>query len=87
MAESAADLKGLVETLVKPLVENPDALSVEESIEDGVAYVDITVDPTDAGKVIGRQGRVIKAIRTLSRAAGSRHGLDVEVELVEEDDE
>lgn len=87
MAESAADLKGLVETLVKPLVENPDALSVEESIEDGVAYVDITVDPADAGKVIGRQGRVIKAIRTLSRAAGSRHGLDVEVELVEEDDE
>ena len=84
MADSREDISGLVESLVMPLVDSPDAVSIESShTEDGAVLVEIRVDEADAGKVIGRQGRVIKAIRTLSRAAGSRHGFDVEVELVD----
>ena len=45
--------------------------------------VEISVADEDAGKVIGRQGRVIKAIRTLCRAAGSRNGAAVEVEIID----
>ena len=84
MADSREDISGLVESLVLPLVDNPDAVSIEATdTEDGAVLIEIRVDEADAGKVIGRQGRVIKAIRTLSRAAGSRHGFDVEVELVD----
>ena len=79
MAESSEDISGLVETLVLPLVDEPDAVSIESS-----DLIEVRVAQADAGKVIGRQGRVIKAIRTLARAAGSRHGLDVEVELIDE---
>ncbi len=84
MADSREDISGLVESLVLPLVDNPDAVSIEASdTEDGAVLIEVRVDEADAGKVIGRQGRVIKAIRTLSRAAGSRHSFDVEVELVD----
>ncbi len=85
MGESREDISGLVETLVLPLVDEPDAVSIESSdTEMGSVLIEVRVAQADAGKVIGRQGRVIKAIRTLARAAGSRHGLDVEVELIDE---
>ena len=45
--------------------------------------MEVSVNPEDVGRVIGRQGRIIKAIRTLSRAAGSRHDLRIEVELID----
>ncbi len=83
MAESV-DFSGLVRTLVEPLIEDVEQLSIEESVDDqGNALVEIRVADDDAGKVIGRQGRVIKAIRTVVRAAGSRAGQHVDVELVD----
>ena len=51
--------------------------------EEGSILVEIRVNEEDAGKIIGRQGRVIKAIRTLARAAASRADIPVDVELVE----
>lgn len=85
MPDSREDISGLVETLVMPLVDDPDAVSIESSdTEMGAVLIEVRVAQEDAGKVIGRQGRVIKAIRTVARAAGSRHGLDVEVELIDE---
>ena len=83
MSEPREDMADLVRSLVTPLVDTPDALEITSSDEDGVVLVEVSVDEADAGKVIGRQGRVIKAIRTLCRAAGSRGGFDVEVELVD----
>ena len=84
MTELAEDLAGLVETLTRPLVEFPDELQVEAfETEDGVILVEIRVHEEDAGKVIGRQGRVIKSVRTLARAAASRSGAQVDVELID----
>lgn len=78
------DYSGLVRTLVEPIVEYKDDLSIEEvESEDGVPCVEIRVHEDDAGKVIGRQGRVIKAIRTLARAAATRVGEHVDVELLD----
>lgn len=78
------NIAGLVETLVAPLVDFPDDLEVTaEEAEDGTILAEIRVNEEDAGKVIGRQGRVIKSIRTLARAAASRDGVAVEVELVD----
>ena len=84
MAEQTVDAAGLVRTLVEPIVDHVEDLTVEQS-EQGARdiLVEITVNEEDAGKVIGRQGRVSKAIRTLTRAAAARTGEHVDVEIVE----
>lgn len=85
MADPREDIPQLVRTLVLPLVDNPEAVEIfSAETEDNTLLVELRVDVDDAGKVIGRQGRVIKAIRTLCRAAGSRSGLAIEVELIDE---
>lgn len=84
MPEQTEDIVGLVDAVVRPLVEFEDDLDIQAiETEEGGILVEIRVNEEDAGKVIGRQGRVIKAIRTLSRAAASRTGLSVEVELID----
>lgn len=84
MSELSEDVVGLVEAVVKPLIEFEDDLEITSSEEDdGAIVVEIRVNEEDAGKVIGRQGRVIKAVRTLARAAASREGAHVEVELLD----
>lgn len=85
MIDTRSEIVELVSTLVLPIVDEPESVDIASSdTEDGALLVEVRVSEADAGKVIGRQGRVIKAIRTLSRAAGSRHGLDVEVELLDD---
>ena len=84
MSDPTKDIAGLVECIVKPLVEYPDEVVVTSQEEDsGTAYVEIHVNDEDTGKVIGRQGRVIKSIHTLARAAASRHDLHAEVEIAD----
>ena len=84
MSEQTEDIVGLVECVVRPLIEFPDELEITSSEdENGTIIVEMRVNEEDAGKVIGRQGRVIKAIRTLARAAASRADIPVDVELVE----
>lgn len=84
MPEQTEDIVGLVDAVVRPLVEFEDDLDIQAiETEEGGILVEIRVNEEDTGKVIGRQGRVIKAIRTLSRAAASRTGMSVEVELID----
>ena len=84
MSELIDDIAGLVDAIVRPLVDFEDDLSIESYEEDdGTIYIEIRVNEEDAGKVIGRQGRVIKAVRTIARAAASRDGSHVEVELID----
>ena len=84
MPEQTEDIVGLVDAVVRPLIEFEDDLDIQSSeTEDGGILVEIRVNEEDAGKVIGRQGRVIKAIRTLARAAASRTNTHVEVELID----
>lgn len=84
MPESEESITSLVDTIVTPLLENPEQLEIDTTVrEDGSLLIEIHVADDDAGKVIGRQGRIIKAIRTLARAAGSRNSIMVDVELVD----
>ena len=84
MAEQTEDIVGLVEAIVLPLIEFPDDLEISASEdEDGSILVEMRVNEEDAGKVIGRQGRIIKSIRTLARAAAARSGAQVDVELLD----
>ncbi len=74
----------LVEYLARRLVEQPDAVSVEEAEEDGALVIRLRVAPDDIGRVIGRGGRIARALRTLARASGARGDRRVLLEIVEE---
>lgn len=79
---ASPDLDGLVTYLVTSIVEYPDDVRIDKrEAPEGVTY-EVTVNPDDVGKVIGRQGRVIKAIRVLARAAASVDGSDATVEII-----
>ena len=84
MSEQTENIVGLVEAIVLPLIEFPDDLEISASEdEDGSILVEMRVNEEDAGKVFGRQGRIIKSIRTLARAAAARSGTQVDVELLD----
>ena len=71
----------MVEVMAKALVDNPDKVQVTEREEGDEIVVELTVDPSDMGKVIGKQGRIAKAIRTIVKAATSRNSKPVFVEI------
>jgi predicted RNA-binding protein YlqC (UPF0109 family) len=79
---SSADTERLVKFVVESLVDDPAAVAITRTEEGDTVTFEITVGPEDVGKVIGRGGRIIKAIRTLARAAGSTIGQGVEVEVL-----
>lgn len=83
MVDQTEEILGLVSAVVYPLVDFEDDLEINAYEEDGTITVEIRVNDEDAGKIIGRQGRVIKSIRTLARAAASRTNTHVEVELLD----
>jgi predicted RNA-binding protein YlqC (UPF0109 family) len=73
----------LVEYLARRLVDNPDAVSVDEIEEDGTLIIRLTVAPEDLGRVIGRGGRIARALRTLVRASAAHGDRRVLLEIVE----
>lgn len=77
-------MKEVLEYLARALVDEPDAVEVNEVEGSGSVLLQLKVAPDDMGKVIGKRGRTVKAIRTVVRAAGSRQDLSTMVEIVEE---
>jgi uncharacterized protein len=76
-------MRKLVEYLVRALVEDPDAVQVEELEENGYVVLAVTVAEDDLGRVIGRGGRIANAIRTVARAAATKEERRVLVEILE----
>ena len=76
--------KELVEFVVKHLVTQPDAVSVESSEEDGGIKVLIRVAHEDVGRIIGKRGATINAIRLLAKAAAVKAGERVDVDIIED---
>ena len=76
-------MKDLVEIIAKSLVDHPEQISVTETEKDDIIKVELTVAPEDMGKVIGRQGRIVKQIRILMRAVAQRKGKKVSVEIMD----
>ena len=74
-------MKELVEVIAKALVDNPDEVVVTESENDDELVIELKVAPSDMGKVIGKQGRIAKAIRSVVKAASSRLEKKVMVEI------
>ena len=75
-------MKELVEVIAKALVENPDEVVVTEKEEGNNIIVELHVAASDMGKVIGKQGRIAKAIRSVVKAASSKDNKRVDVEII-----
>jgi uncharacterized protein len=77
-------VKELLEYIARELVENPDAVEVNEVQDDRGILLQLTVDPEDMGKVIGKGGRTARAIRQVLKAAAIREGVRAAVEIVDQ---
>lgn len=75
-------MRELVELLAKALVDNPDAVQVNEITGEQSVILELRVAPEDMGKVIGKQGRIAKAIRTVVKAAATKENKRVVVEII-----
>ncbi len=76
-------MKELVEIIAKALVDNPDEVVVTETESDKAIVVELRVASADMGKVIGKQGRIAKAIRSVVKAAATKDDKKVIVEIVQ----
>jgi len=80
-------MKELVEYIVKALVDKPEEVVVVETEGESVTILEIKVAQEDVGKVIGREGRIANAIRTVVKAAGAKHQKRVTVEILTKEGE
>ncbi len=80
------ELKEVLTEIVKPIVTSPDQVSVSESVSGRDVLLRLSVAPDDMGKVIGRHGRIAKAIRTVMKAAATSAGLHVRVDILDTDE-
>lgn len=78
-------MKELVEYIVKSLVDKPEAVDVKETQGESVTILEIRTAPEDSGKVIGREGRIANAIRTIVKAASAKQQRKVSVEILTEE--
>ena len=76
-------MKELVEVIAKSLVDNPDEVTVTETEKEDIILVELKVRASDMGKVIGRQGRIAKAIRTVVKAAYTKTDKKVVVDILQ----
>ena len=76
-------MKELIEVIAKSLVDHPSEVVVTETVSGDDLLLELKVDPSDMGKVIGRQGRIAKAIRTVVKAASSKSDRKVVVEILQ----
>lgn len=82
-ADAASDrVADLVEYIVCGLVVDQDSVSLDVTDDENGALIEVSCAADDAGRIIGKRGRTIKAIRTLARALGQRVGVGVEVEVL-----
>lgn len=75
-------MKQILTDIARAIVDNPDAVTVTEKIDGNTVYLQLSVDETDMGKVIGKQGRIAKAIRTVIKASANHDNKRVIVDIV-----
>ncbi|MCX5725823.1 MAG: KH domain-containing protein [Candidatus Saganbacteria bacterium] len=80
-------MKELVEYIVKALVDKPEEVAVMETEGESITILEIRVAQEDVGKVIGREGRIANAIRTVVKATGAEHRKRVTVEIITKEGE
>lgn len=75
--------KDFVEYVVKAIVENPNDVKVDRRVDEMGVLLELKVNPSDMGKVIGKEGRTAKSLRTLLRVLGAKHNARVNLKIIE----
>ncbi len=83
MSEQSSDVRGLIEQIAKSLVDKPEEVYVDEVPEDGEIVFELEVAEDETGKIIGRHGRTVKAMRALVSATGVRPNKRYALEILE----
>ena len=78
-------MRELVERIVKQIVDNPDKVEVRQIDGGGAVVLEVSTAKEDVGKVIGKKRRIVNALRVIVRAAGSRLGKRVQVDILEKE--
>ena len=81
---SAPTAAAVLEHLVRSIVDQPDSVQVEVTEDNGRVRLDVRVGDGDLGRVIGRRGRTAASIRTVTRAAAVKDGVDVDIEFLDD---
>jgi predicted RNA-binding protein YlqC (UPF0109 family) len=76
-------MREAIEMIVKALVDDSDAVDIRELKRNGATLIEVRVSPNDVGKIIGKQGRTIRALRSLARIAGAKEEQRYLLEIVE----
>jgi uncharacterized protein len=76
-------MREAIEMIVKALVDDSEAVDIRELKRNGATLIEVRVSPSDVGKIIGKQGRTIRALRSLARIAGSKEDQRYLLEIVE----
>lgn len=79
-------MKDVLEFILKSIVTLPDDVKIAEEDQEGTTNYIVTVNPADIGRVIGKEGKVIKAIRTIMRVIAIQRGLHIRVSVVSENE-
>ncbi len=77
-------MKEAVEKIITSLVSEPDAVEVDETTDGRNVRIEVRVAESDMGRIIGREGRTVKAIRSILFAAGQKHGKRFHLDLLED---
>ena len=75
-------MKEMLEIMIKNLVENTDAVEITETNKDNITTYEVKVDSNDMGKVIGRQGKIAKSIRTVAKAIAEKENQKISIEFI-----
>ena len=76
-------MEDILKVMVENLVENKDAITITKSEENGIVTLKINVDQADMGRVIGKQGRIAKSLRTIMKAVAAKENAKVNVDIAE----
>lgn len=77
-------MEDLLDFILKAVVQKPDKISLDSSLQDGITNINFSVDKEDMGRVIGKNGKIIKAIRTVLRIRALKEGKRINLILVEQ---
>lgn len=76
-------MEEMLRTIVKYLVDNPEAIEISKREDEKSTTLELKVAPSDMGKIIGRQGKMAKAIRTLMKAYATKEGTKINVDIMD----
>lgn len=76
-------MEEMLRTLVKNLVDYPEKIEINTRTDNNINTLELRVDPSDMGKVIGRQGKIAKSIRALMKAYATKQGLKINVDIMD----